>query len=304
MKRNTLIITLLFTLLAGNGIFGVIVRTNMDFSTYDQNVKLQYSEPAESYISNVDGVPKAIIGYTDFTLSNWFVEFNGSSDMMQTRVFSYCKTVNSVRFGEVLGVRVRFPNWPNNGLALIKPPFPIQVYDTNGSFINTANGVLPNVSELKYIAVWVNGRNFNYQLAIRFRDRDGKIMEYYLGHLQFDGWRKLVWMNPFYTERAEAKSLKRMPLYPKDVPYIVFDSFVIYRPGSEQGGDFVTYLKSIEIGYSPYIIDNEVMDDIKDEEVWQIITEESRRKADIENRRFAEQLYLQQQERTRLKKMQ
>jgi len=158
---------------------------------------------------------------------------------------------------------------------------------------------MPNVWEIKSLALWVNGRNFNYQVAIRLRDRNSKVHEYALGTLFFNGWRKLVWQNPNYTDKVYAKTLNKTPLYPRDIPYMVFDSVVIYRQGTEVGGDFVTYLGSIEMSYIPYIVDQ--ADDVKDEEVWNIIADRGRKYRAIENRKLTEKILLQRKEEFRIK---
>ncbi len=296
MKKIISLSILLLTFLMVDG-FSAIRRTIIDFNTYDEKIKAQFIEPKESLITNVDGYPKLIVGYEDYLLNNWDVELGESSGDIKNKILSYCKSVKSQRFGNTLGVRIHFPKWNNNSYALIKPPFPIKIYDTNGQFINAENGVIPNVSEVKSVSVWVNGRNFNFGLAIRMKDRFENIHEFFMGWLYFDGWRKLTFTNPNFTENINAKKLKREPLYPYDIPYLVFDSFVIYRPADQIGGDFVTYIASMEIEYTPYFVDGE--DDIKDEEVWGIITKRMLRRQEAEERRLIENIYLYQQEKKR-----
>jgi hypothetical protein len=297
MKRKSIfILVLIFTLhLTG---FSVIQRTLIDFNTYEEKMKQQFPEPPESYITNIEGKPSLVVGYKEYSLENWTVELNESASDVKNRVYSYCKAVKSQKFGTTLGVRVHFPKWNNNSYALVKPVFDIKVYDTNGQFINAENGVLPNAYEIKSISVWVNGRNYNFGLAVRLRDRYENIHEFFMGWLYFDGWRKLTFVNPNFTEKVQAKNLKREPLYPFDIPYYVFDSFVIYRPGFELGGDFVTYIAKVEVEYTPYFVDSE--EDIKDEEVWNIITTRMKRKEEFESKRLIENMYLYQQEKYRM----
>ena len=298
-KKISLI--LILTLLYFSAANAIIQRTLIDFARYDSNIQETYKDPAESYITNIDGSPKVVVGFKDYMLENWKVDLNESASDIQNRVYSYCKPVTSQRFQTTLGIRVHFPNWNNNTFALIKPPFPIKIYDDNGQYANAENGVMPNVAEVRSISIWVNGKNYRYGLALRLKDRYENIHEYFMGWLLFDGWRKLVFINPNYTEKISSKELKREPLYPFDVPYMVLDSIVIYRPSMELGGDFVTYIKSIEMEYTPYIVDSAVTEDIKDEEVWGIITAKSKFKKDIEDKRLTEDLYLYQQEKTRMK---
>ncbi len=297
MKKISIISLILLFLLVIQG-FGVIKRTLIDFNTYDEKMKAQFPEPEESYITNVDGFPKLVVGYKEYLLENWTVELGESSADIKNRILSYCKSVKSQRFGNTLGARIHFPKWNNHSYALIKPAFSIKVYDTNGQFVNAENGVIPNVSEIKSVAVMVNGRNYNFGLAVRLKDRFENIHEFFMGWLYFDGWRKLVFTNPNFSEKVSAKRLKREPLYPYDIPYYVFDSIVIYRPGDQVGGDFVTYISSIEVEYTPYFVDSE--DDIKDEEVWGIITKKMQAKQEVEEKRLIENIYLYQQEKLRM----
>jgi hypothetical protein len=290
---------LIIFLFAGSG-HSIIRRTLIDFSKYDQNVKAQYTDPADSYITNIDGNPKVVLGYKDYLLDNWRVDLNETSQSTENKIYSYAKSVASQRFDTTLGIRVHFPKWANNSYVVVKPPFPIKIYDENGQYANAENGVMPNVSEIKTLSIWVNGRNYRYGLSIRLLDRLNVMHEYFMGWLYFDGWRKLVWDNPNYTEKVSAKTLTREPLYPFDIPFMTFDSLVIYRPSDQIGGDFVCYFKSIDIEYSPFVVDTTLTEDIKDEEVWGIITTQARKKRDIEDKRFVEDLYLYQQEKRRI----
>lgn len=283
-----------------NNTNAIIKRTLINFATYDEKIQEEFQEPEESYITNIDGTPKVVVGYKDYLLNNWKVELNDSANNLNNRVNSFCKSVASQRFGPTLGVRVHFPKWANNSYALIKPPFPIKIYGTNGQFINAENGVMPNVAEIRSISVWISGRNFKYGFAIRLRDRFNEIHEFFMGWLLFDGWRKLTFINPNFSEKVQTKILSREPLYPLDVPYYVLDSFVIYRPSDQRGGDFVTYIGSVELEYTPYFVDNELLEDIKDEEVWGIITDKAMKMRDLEDKRLTEEMILYKQEKRRI----
>ncbi len=301
MNRKNILVSCLLIMMGLSSGHAVIKRTLIDFSKYDERIKAQFPDPEASYVTNIDGSPKAVIGYGDYLLEKWRVSLNASSASLENRVLSYTKPVDSQRFGTVLGVRVHYPNWNNNSYALIHPPFPIKVYDDNGKFANDENGVMPNAWEIRSLSIWVNGRNYNNQIAIRLKDRNDVVHEYFMGNLYYEGWRKLVWVNPNFTSKIYAKSLTKVPLYPKDIPFLTFDSIVIYRQGSEWGGDFVTYIGAMDIEYTPYIVDRESVDDISDEEVWGIIANKGKRAQEVENKKLAEQLLLYQQEEYRLK---
>jgi hypothetical protein len=294
-----IIFALIFTIFA-DGMFGVITRTFIEFGQYDKKTMEQFPDPKKTYITNIDGVPKAVLGYEDFLLSNWVVELNESAAFLENRVLSYVKPVDSKKFGAVLGVRVHFPTWNNNCYAVIKPPFPVKVYNEQGSFANAENGVMPNAWEVKAISIWVNGRNYNNQISLRLTDRDKNMTEIYFGSLYFNGWRKLTWVNPNFTDKMYAKSLKKIPLYPKDIPFYVFNSIVIYRLGSEIGGDFVTYIHNVEMSYTPYIVDDEISQDINDESVWGIITLKGAKAQAQENKMLTEEIILYEQEKYRM----
>ncbi|OHD55773.1 MAG: hypothetical protein A2Y33_14135 [Spirochaetes bacterium GWF1_51_8] len=293
------IFALVLTVAAGS-VFGVITRTFIEFGQYDKKIIDQFPDPKKTYITNIDGVPKAVLGYMDFMLSNWVVELNDSAAFLENRILSYIKPVDSKKFGLVMGVRVHFPTWNNNCYAVIKPPFAMKIYNEQGSFANAENGVMPNAWEIKAISIWVNGRNYNNQISLRLLDRDKNVFEAYFGSLFFNGWRKLTWVNPNFTEKMYAKSLKKVPLYPKDIPYLVFDSFVIYRLGSEIGGDFVTYIHNVEMSYTPYIVDDEVTSDINDEAVWGIITMKGKKDKELEDKMLTEDIILYEQEKYRI----
>ncbi len=303
MKSVKMITTLVMFFLAVTGGYGAIHRTLIDFTQYDQRIQQTFSDPANSFVTNINGIPHAVIGYRDFQLSNWTVELNSSSSFIQNRILSYCQPVTSrVQYNgqSVLGVRIHFPDWNNNSYALVRPPFAMKVYDTNGNFINEENGVMPNAWEIKMLSIWISGRGFNYQVAVRLRDRDNNVYEYYMGNLNFEGWRQLVWINPAFTERIFSKSLHAVPLYPRDIPYFVFDSIVIYRQSVEVGGDFITYIGKIDMEYTPYIVDSDLTNDIRDEDVWGIITERGRRTQEYENRMLVEEILLYETETRRL----
>ncbi|URA10487.1 flagellar filament outer layer protein FlaA [Thermospira aquatica] len=297
MRRELIVSFLLVSALSA---YGVISRNVIDFSEYDQRIKLQFEGPEESYITNIDGQPRIVFGYKDFLLESWTVKLNESANLDQNRFQSYCKPVESKRFGTVIGARIHFPTWKNNANALLQPPFPIKIYDDEGRYMNISNGVMPNVSEVRSVSMWISGRNYPYGASVRFRDKNEEYKEFFVGWLNFEGWRKLMYVNPNFSERFNAKILRREPLYPKDVPYLVLDAIIIYRYADQIGGDFVTYIKSIDMEYTPYVVDSDVVEDINDEEVWQIITTRAKRRQKLEEMRLVEDLYLYQQEKYRM----
>jgi hypothetical protein len=118
-----------------------------------------------------------------------------------------------------------------------------------------------------------------------------------MGSVYYDGWRKLVWTNPEYTESVQNRVLERIALYPRSYPYIAFDSYVVYKPEIENGGDFVIYFKDVEVEYDRAIIREEL--DIDDEAAWGILQAERLRKRVMDLRNIGEKIYLMKQEERR-----
>ena len=223
----------------------------------------------------------------DLNIENWAVKLAPSSASAENRVLSKCKPVPSKKMdGDVMGVRIHFPTAPFNSWAKIVPPFDIPLYeDAKGEegegtkFLN--KGVLRNVGTIKSISVRVTGRNFPHGLSITLKDDKDGYQEVFLGNLDFEGWRPLVWQNPNYIDDVKQRDLRKTPLYPESMPSVKFDSFTIYRHGSNIGGDFVTYFKDVQLVYDLALI--EVERDINDEAAWQILQKrrDSKRAAEI-----------------------
>ncbi|UCB46142.1 MAG: flagellar protein [Spirochaetota bacterium] len=211
----------------------------------------------------------------DLSIPNWAVKLAPSSASPENRVLSKCQPVPSQSMnGDVMGVRVHFPTAPFNSWARIVPPFDIPIYeDAEGEegegtkFLN--KGVLRNVGTIKSITVRVTGRNFPHSLSIALKDDKDQYQEMFLGNLDFEGWRPLVWDNPNYIDDVKQRDLRKTPLYPYSLPSTKFDSFIIYRHGSHVGGDFVTYFRDVQLVYDLAVI--EIERDINDEAAWKIL---------------------------------
>ena len=160
-------------------------------------------------------------------------------------------------------------------------------------------GILANVGQIKSVSSWVYGLNYQMQVAVRLRDRNDQNQDYFMGSVYFDGWRKLVWTNPEYTDSIQDRVLQRLPLYPKSYPFISFDSYIVYKPEVENGGNFVIYFKDIEVEFDRAIIREEL--DIDDEGIWSILSKERLQKRVSDLKNIGEKLYLMQQETTRQK---
>jgi hypothetical protein len=240
----------------------------------------------------------------DLSIDNWAVKLAPSSASAENRVLSKCKPVPSIKMnGDVMGVRIHFPTAPFNSWAQIKPPFAIPLYeDAEGEegegtkFLN--KGVLRNVGTIRSITVRVTGRNFPHNLTIALKDDRDQSQEMFLGNLDFEGWRPLVWENPNYIDDVKQRDLRKTPLYPYSMPSVKFDSFTIYRHGSHVGGDFVTYFKDVQLVYDLALI--EVERDINDEVAWKILQKRRDAKRAAEVRRLGIMQLLRSKEQVKM----
>ncbi|MFW6137635.1 MAG: flagellar filament outer layer protein FlaA [Spirochaetota bacterium] len=251
-------------------------------------------------------LPQGVTDLTvDMSIENWMIELSSSSASVANRVLSYCKPVVSQQMnGEVLGARVRFPTAPFNAWGKIAPPFSIPFYEEaegegeeGGKFLN--KGVLRNVGTIKSVSVRVAGRNFPYGLSLNLADEQAQRREVFMGYLDFDGWRTLTWENPNYVTDVKQRDLRKTPMYPQMMPSIKFDSFYIYRHGSQIGGDFVTYVKDVQMVYDLAVL--RVERDINDEEVWGILQERKEAKRAAEIRRLAILQILRNKEKVKMR---
>jgi hypothetical protein len=241
----------------------------------------------------------------DLGLDNWSVKLAPSSASAENRILSFAKPVSSRQMdGDVLGVRVHFPTAPFNSWAKIVPPFEIPFYEDapgddigeGSKFVN--KGVLRNVGTIKSVSMRITGRNFPHGVSMSLKDEQDTVREMFFGYLDFDGWRTLTWDNPNYITDVKQRDLRRKPLYPETMPSIKFDSFTIYRHGSQIGGDFVTYLKDVTMVYDLAILERER--DINDEEAWGILQTRRDSKRAAEIRRLGILQLLRRQEEVKM----
>ena len=254
-------------------------------------------------------------------IGNWEVDLNSSAQtalsQSNTKVLPAQVREGAEKYAEqyVLGVRVMFPTEPYNAWALIRPPFEIQAY-ANPSIINDQGrvvddpnmavedagtkfedgfGVIKNVGVIKQIGISVYGVNFPHSLSVILQDENNRQVEVFMGYLDFDGWRTLVWDNPNYIEDVRDRELRSYPLYPNLAPMRKLVGFRVYRDGATQGGDFVTYIKDVTVVFDGARLQLE--EDIEHDSLWGILAErETDRRAAELNRlgnqqvlRFVEQ---------------
>lgn len=262
----------------------------IDFGVYEGRAFKEYeSLSTNTNMYRDDGVPRFVLSPSIMALSNWHVVLQSSGKRIKNVVDSDCKKVRSGKWKQdVLGVRISFTETRQNDRAIIKPQFAFHVYDRQGNFANVSNGIVPNIGLIKEVSVWVKGRNYPYDFALRMVDSQNKLNEFYFGNLYFDNWRRLTWVNPNYIDNIKDRLLIRKPLYPKDVPFLRFKSFVVYRHMDQVGGDFIVYIRNCRIVFEKFVEQLIHVDDIDDEKVWKIIQKRVQRKMEKEQRRLAE----------------
>jgi hypothetical protein len=253
---------------------------------------------------------------TSLAIKNWEVVLSSSSRNVVNQEYSLIKEAqiregaperaNLARPGtstlapgvHVMGIRVHFPTEMYHGWALVKPPFEIPAYqdtttvDGNGNMTVAEEergkgrmfdniGVVKNIGVLKSVSVLAHGLNFPHKLSIILKNSNNEEEEIMLGHLQFDGWRRLQWDNPNYVLEVRNRDLRLYPLYPKTTPMRKLVGIRIYRDGMHEGDDFIGYLKDICVVFDKAVLD--INRDIIDEEVWGIVQqrEEARRNAEM-----------------------
>ncbi|MBQ0166626.1 MAG: flagellar filament outer layer protein FlaA [Treponema sp.] len=257
---------------------------------------------------------------TSLYLGNWEVELNSSARNAVSLSNSVVKAapVRTEKAGqnedetvavtvpfagqEVMGVRIVFPETNVNSNAKVVPPFEIPAFDAmvdidddgNSTGKNTSGstktrfedgyGVLKNVGTIKSISVTTMGMNFPHGLYVILKDTDGVTRRYFMGYLEFDGWKELVWNNPTYITDIRAREIRVFPIYPRGTPYVKFVGFQITRDAADVGGNFVGYFKDVKIIYDKALLTTER--DIADEDLWGIVTDRESAKQDYEMTRF------------------
>ena len=232
-------------------------------------------------------VEEVLIDFADLpeelAIERWYIKLSGFSDNAFSRRNSSLKVAdvdfskiekerqdiynaqqNKTDFNKALGIRVNYEYSHANDWAQIKPRLPIDPY-----YGVPNKGILRNVGAIKSISMWVSGRNFKNTIEVRMTDQKGQYKSINFGSLNFRGWRKKTWKNHNYIKDLRKRDIIKEHLYPQYIPYLKFDSIVVYKSPQEYGGDFITYVKDIRVEYEPAVIDYEKA--IEDEKVWGIM---------------------------------
>ena len=195
-------------------------HTFMDFSDNSRSSQRDYSfEYLRSFQSS-------------FAIGNWEVIVDGV-----TNDSSFTREAPSRQWGTVLGVRIRFPEIDSYSIrssAIIRPPFS-SPFSGFGSFENGYGSVINDRNRrVRVIYVTVYGLNFGNSLFITLEDIHGEEFTFYLGRLDFDGWKTIVFQLPFSDSRLTAG-------------YIRFKNFEIINDA--RSGDFIAYFKDVRLLY-------------------------------------------------------
>jgi hypothetical protein len=253
---------------------------------------------------------------TSLALPEWEVQLNSSAQSPQALTKSEVRAVPvraeaEVPFAgkNVMGVRIVFPTTENHANARIVPSFEIPAYegladvDDNGDLgqpteeqrgkkrFEEGYGLVRNIGLIKALSVTTYGNGYPHALYVLLKDESDVTRRYYMGSLQFDGWKELKWNNPQYLSNVRSRVLKSTPLYPQqDLPYLKFVGFEVVRDPQQAGGDFISYFKDVKIIYDK--AQSESIRDILEEDQWGIVQarEDARQKAQLS--RFAEKQVL------------
>ena len=232
-------------------------RTVMDFSTV---AGASFTETQKSLMK------------TSLAHGNWEVVLNSSAQNPDAMSVSYAREApvsqNATNFaGEhLIGVRVHFPTWNNNANAVIQPPFDIPAYEAYAQVsddgvvqepteedreagitrFEEGYGVVKNVSVIKSIAVNAYGLNFPHGLYVLLKDQNNVTSRYFMGYLNFDGWRNVVVNIP--SSMVQHSRLRSGP------ETLAFVGFRISSDPNEFVDDFVVYFD--ELKYTTNILAN------------------------------------------------
>ncbi len=278
-----------------NGKMTMNRRTVMDFSTV---AGASFTEEQKALMR------------TSLAIDSWEVVLNSSARNVNSVSVSRAKaspvSQNAKNFAgqTVLGVRVNFPSWNANANAVIRPSFDIPSYEPMAQVADDGTvqpptdedkaagisrfeggyGVVKNVGVLKSIAVNTYGMNFPHGLYVLLRDQNNEERRYFMGYLNFDGWKELVWQNPQYVSEVRTREVRLYPVYPTAFPYQTFTGFLVTRDAAHDGGDFVAYFKDVKVIFDKAVLNT--VRDFADEDLWGIQTKKENDRKALEVSRF------------------
>ncbi|MGL4986758.1 MAG: flagellar filament outer layer protein FlaA [Treponemataceae bacterium] len=277
--------------------------------TQNRRTVMDYSANAgDTFTDEQKGLMKSSLAF-----KNWEVVLNSSArtvgSVTLSQVVGAPVSANArVPFAgsEVLGVRVIFPSGAVNANARIIPPFEIPASESMATVspegeiqeptdeerasalmrFEEGYGLVRNVGTLKSITVTTMGMNFPHGLYVILKDHFGLERRYFMGYLNFDGWKELKWNNPAYIQEIRAREIRIYPIYPVSLPYVKFIGFQVVRDSASIGDDFIGYFKDVKLVYDKAVLNTER--DIADEDVWGIMKEREIYRQNIEMSNFGQ----------------
>lgn len=249
-------------------------------------------------------------------IGQWRVKLNSSAAFPDTMAKSMVKEVEVTDAetvfgneklgvenpGKVLGVRANFPQGSRYAYADIVPPFEIPVYykkpGTDEFMFQNGRGAIDNVKNIKKISAVVCGRNYPHKLQVVLRDSNYNEKVYTIGDFNFTGWQRLEWENPNYIANIKDRDLKTAPTYPMLNRGWKVIALRIVKDIQHEGGDFIGYIKQIDIEYDKDVIENNL--DIDDDAYWNIVSDYNDFMSDYNFSRLGEQLTLEYIEKQRM----
>lgn len=274
--------------------------------THNRRTMMDYSTVAGASFTDEQ---KALMR-TSLALNNWEVALNSSAKNVKSvsvsKAIAAPVSQNAKKFAgdTIIGVRVNFPSWNSNANAVIKPSFEIPSYEPMAQVsddgvvqestpadreagitrFEDGYGVIKNVAVIKEIAVNTYGMNFPHGLYVLLRDENNNDQRYFMGYLNFDGWRQLVWRNPAYVSEVRTREVRLYPVYPTAFPYVKFMGFLVTRDANSDGGDYIGYFKDVKLVYDKAVLNT--VRDFADEDLWGINTQRERERKQLEVSRF------------------
>lgn len=307
MRQGRIIVSLL--LLGVLAPVSAVEYTLIDFTTFNDNIAQVVQKDQELYNQVISENPAADIrndGWPDFTfepsdwnIDNWVVTLNSSSQTVKNKDKSTTKNAPSKKYGNVLGVRLKFNPWENAFWGTVSFPYFLSPTYLDGKFITAddnnkdnglAVGLLVNVGQIRNVKSWINGLNYNNTYGIRVVNEFEQMFEFGMGSTFFEGWRRLTWQNDNYIIDPKEWNPIKTPLYPLSIPYIKFDSLAFYKSAGNTEANFIGYVKDVTVDYDFAMVQEER--DIDDEAVWHIIADRAIAERIQTSKRIAEELTL------------
>ena len=131
--------------------------------------------------------------------------------------------------------------------------------------------MIKDVGMIKSIRAFIQGKYYPHSLYVNLKDQHDSKRNYFIGFLDFQGWKEIEYINPNYLNDikfVDIDAIPLLPLYPRHEPHIRLDSIAFFKHADEIAEDFITYIAWIEVDYKTGISQDE--GEVDDEAVWEI----------------------------------